>query len=128
MSLLFRPNGEDEERGLPLVSAGAAPEQMSVLFLAEPSFVLCDPEALEGEMTLLGKVQRQVAAGQELDLFAHLKVLPRALRRSGGANGLRSSIVELFGNWPAELGGPVDPQAMVLRGPAIVVSPLAVYN
>lgn len=128
MSFLFRQDSK-ESQGIPLLSEQPSDSTLSVLFVAEPQSLLVDREELEGEMTVLGKVQRQIPAGQALDLLDFLKVLPRTLRRnSSQANNMREGIVGLFENWPSELGGAVDPESLTLHGPAIVVSPLAVYT
>ncbi|WP_448624057.1 DUF6414 family protein [Geodermatophilus sp. URMC 64] len=128
MSLLFRAEGSDE-RGVPMLSRGSDEAELSILCVVEPRYLLVDREDFDGEMTLLGKVQQQVRGGQTLDLLEYLKVLPRTLRRNRAqTGGLRDAILKLFETWPDELGGAVDPDSLVLHGPAIVVSPLAVYS
>jgi hypothetical protein len=90
---------------------------------------LRDPDELTGELTLVGKVRKIVAAGDHIDLLELSDVMPRAMRRSAASSKqFREGIVELFSNWPKELGTPLDRDALEMKGPVIIVDPLAIYT
>lgn len=126
MTMLFRREGQSED--VPMLSR-VEDSEYSILFSAKRKHLLCEADVFEGEMTLVGKVQQVVPPGKSVDLFDLLKVLPRSLRRGKkGGNDLREAIVGLFESWPDELGGALSKDAMELHGPALFVSPLAVFE
>ncbi len=127
MSNLFR-GGTDKERDVPVV-ANSTNSTYSIAFLAERQYLLRNPEELVGEMTLVGKVRRVIPEGENLDLLAFSNVLPRSLRRSATASSqMRDAMVELFASWPEELGPALDRDALTMKGPVIIVDPLAVFT
>lgn len=125
MTVLF-PSAARADSDVPMVSElGDA----QCLFIAKREFILRDPSDFAGEMTVIGKVHKVLSEGQSLDLFDALNLIPRSLRRQGNASAqIRSGLSQLFTSWPQELGGPVDPAALSLQGPAVVVSPLAAFS
>lgn len=121
LGMIFR--GDEGKEEVPMVSR-AEQNDAAVVFLAKSRYILGDQEDFEGEMTVFGKVQRLVPEGKSIDLFDFLK-LPRAVR--GEAN-LRERLFEMFGSWPKELGGPIARESTEVKGPALVVTPVAVYE
>lgn len=127
IGMLFKST-DREHADVPMV-ARDDPEGHSILFTAQKKYIMCDMEDFEGEMTLVGKVQQIIRAGDSVDLFSLLKVLPRSFRRNNRTSSeMRNAIVSLFEEWPDELGGALPKEAMELNGPALVVSPLAVFQ
>lgn len=122
MTMIFRDDQEEPE--VPMLVRGDGREP-SVIFTARASHMLKTEEAFEGELTVFGKVQRKLPSPKPLDLFDLLR-LPSALR--GNESRIRELILELFESWPPELGGPPDKEAMVVPGPVLIVTPVAVYT
>jgi hypothetical protein len=96
--------------------------------MAKRQYILRGLDDLEGESTVVGKVERVVPEGKDLDLFDMLKLLPRNMRRGEAAEGLKDSLKEAFSSWPAEFGGPISGEAFTLKGPLVVISPLSLYR
>lgn len=127
MSALLDSTGE-RRKSVPMVSEGLSSNH-AVIFIAEASYILVDREEFFGEMTLVGKVRKIVPEGQHLDLLDLINIFPRAVRRSAAAGSqLREGIINLFANWPKELGPSLDRDALNLAGPALIVDPLAVFT
>ncbi|MER5413658.1 DUF6414 family protein [Streptomyces virginiae] len=126
ITMLFRGSGENQ-KDVPVVSSADGFET-SVFFMAHRKYILRGVEALEGEATLFGKVEKIIPPGQDVDLFEMLKILPRGMRRSQTSTDLTNSLKAAFRAWPHELGGPISDDAFSLPGPLVVVSPLAVYR
>ncbi|MEO3752540.1 hypothetical protein [Streptomyces sp. B6B3] len=126
ITMLFR--GRDEQqKEIPIVST-AGDLETKVFFVARSDHILRGIDELEGESTLVGKIDKIIPNERELDLFDVLKLLPRKMRRSGVATDLKARLMEAFRSWPHELGGPIAEDAFILKGPLIAVSPLAVYR
>lgn len=126
ITMLFRGSGE-EQKEVPVVSA-AGSFSTSVFFMVQRKYVLRGIDELEGESTLVGRVEKVVPEGKDVDLFDLLKILPRSLRRGKTGDELKASLKEMFRTWPQELGGPVSDDAFSLPGPLVIVSPLAVFR
>lgn len=125
MTMVFRGDHDDAE--VPMV-ARASGQDTSVIFTAKSSFLLKSEEDFYGDMTVFGRVQRVVAAPAAVDLFDLLR-MPAGLRRLGASEAnIKAAILELFESWPEELGGPLDKEAIKVPGPALVVTPVAVYT
>lgn len=125
MAMVFRHDQMNQE--LPMVSRAEGTEA-SVVFLVKTQFLQVELDAFDGDMTVFGKVEKQIPAGQSLDLFDSMNVIPKGLRRSSGTSDLREALISVFTSWPEQLGGPLDPTSVNIPGPVIVVSPLAVYT
>lgn len=126
ITMLFR--GHDAtQKEVPVVSA-VDEFETSVFFLAHREYILRGTEALDGESTLVGRVEKIVPLGQEVDLFDALKILPRAMRRGQAGADLKNSLKDAFRSWPQDLGGPISDDAFTLPGPLVIVSPLAVFR
>jgi hypothetical protein len=121
MAMIFR--GDEGKEEVTMVSRGDQNE-VSVVFLAKSKYVLVDQDDFQGPMTVFGKVQKLVPVGQSIDLFDFLK-LPSAIR---GEASLKKELLEMFASWPKELGGPVAKESMEVAGPAVIVTPVAVYE
>ncbi|MEU3243374.1 hypothetical protein [Streptomyces sp. NPDC006875] len=126
ITMLFRGNDATQNE-VPVVAADKNFET-SIFFMARREYILRGTDSLEGESTLVGRVDKIVSAGQEVDLFDTLKILPRAMRRSQAGADLKNSLKEAFRSWPQDLGGPISDDAFTLPGPLVVVSPLAVFR
>lgn len=126
ITMLFRGNGSTQKE-VPVVSSGDDFDT-SVFFLAHREYILRGTESLDGESTLVGRVEKIVLSGQEVDLFDMLKILPRAMRRGQAGTDLKNSLKDAFRSWPQDLGGPISDDAFTLPGPLVVVSPLAVFR
>ncbi|MGW1203288.1 DUF6414 family protein [Streptomyces cyaneofuscatus] len=126
ITMLFRGN-EATEKEVPVVSSGGEFET-SVFFMAHREYILRGTESLDGESTVVGRVEKIVPLGQEVDLFDTLKILPRAMRRGQAGVDLKNSLKDAFRSWPQDLGGPISDDAFTLPGPLVVVSPLAVFR
>lgn len=121
MAMIFQ--GDEGEEEIPMVSAGEG-DDTSLVFLAKTRYILGNPQDFQGDMTVFGTVKKKVPKGQAIDLFDYLK-LPRALR---GQVDMKEELYRLFQTWPKELGGPIDRKNTVVPGPAVIVTPVAVYD
>lgn len=121
MAMIFQ--GDEGKEEVPMVARGDQDEP-SVVFLAKTRYVVVEQDEFKGPMTVFGKVQKLVPKGGSIDLFDFLK-LPNVVR---GEASLKKELMEMFSSWPKELGGPVPKQSMKVLGPAIVVTPVAVYE
>ena len=127
LSNLF-PEDRERERDIPVVSnlSGAG---YSIAFLAERQYLLANPDELSGELTLVGKVRRVIPQGQDLDLLVFSNVLPRSITSNAGAGAeMYEAMVQLFTNWPEELGPALDRNALAVKGPVMIIDPLAVFR
>lgn len=122
LAMIFR--GDEGKEEVPMVSRAEQQDGASVVFLAKSRFLLIDQEDFEGDMTVFGKVQKLVPEGESIDLFDFLK-LPRAIRREAN---LKEELFGMFESWPKELGGPIARESTEVKGPALVVTPVAVYE
>lgn len=126
MALLFKP---DEDKPTPMVSATLAVGDCTVLFMAGSEHRLVDEDEFDGEMTLVGRVHKKIPEGEKINILDLLPGLPRSMRRSRGSKGdFKETLLGAFEKWPDELGGPVSRDALEVQGPAIVVTPLAVFD
>lgn len=125
LTMIFRNDQEDTE--VPMVARSDG-QDASVVFTAKPAFILAGEDDFAGEMTVFGRIHRKTPAASSVDLFDLLR-MPRGLQRVGGSTAqLRDTILDLFESWPKELGGPLDKEAIKVPGPALTVTPLAVYT
>lgn len=92
--------GSDTQHENPIIAKASSPSY-SVVFLADPQYMLRGSAEMAGDMTLVGKARRVIPDNQELNLLALPNVLPRGIRQSGILDG---DIDELFTDWPEELG------------------------
>jgi hypothetical protein len=119
---LLKDSGE--ECDIPIIAKAPSPSY-SVLFLADRQFILRGPAEMAGDMTLVGKARRVIPDDQELNLLSLPNVVPPGIRQTGIQD---DDIVELFTDWPEELGPELDDGALTIRGPAIIVDALAVFT
>ncbi len=122
LAMIFRGNEGKEE--VPMISRAEQQDGASVVFLAKSRFILVDQEDFEGGMTVFGKVQELIPEGKSVDLFDFLK-LPKAMR---GEAKLKEELFKMFETWPKELGGPIARESAEVKGPALIVVPVAVYE
>lgn len=118
--LLSAPSKEGD---IPIV-AKAPRSSYSIVFLAEPQYILRGLAGLVGDMTLVGKAKRVIPDNQELNLLALPNVLPPGIQQSGMQD---DDMLELFTDSHEELGFRLDSDAFTIKGPVIVVDALAVY-
>lgn len=122
---LFRSDKGDNE--VPMV---AKPDGQgnSVILVAKENFFLRTEEEFSGEMTLFGKVQKKIPEGSSLDLLDLLKVLPPNIRQSDAfGTEFKQAILKLFEEWPKEFGGPINEEEVIVKGPAVLITPVALY-
>ena len=121
MAMLFQ--GDEGGDEVPMVSRSSRGDA-SVLFLAHSRYILVDQDAFKGDMTVFGRVRKLIPEGESQDLIDFLK-LPSAMR---GESEVRKALLELFQSWPKELGGPVSEESLEVRGPLLIITPVAVYE
>lgn len=79
---------------------------------------------LEGEHTIVAHLDRIVRYRQELSLDKYLMPgLPRVMRRAIGSKGIRGMVSGL----DKVVGRKVEPDELTLRGPALLLKPLALF-
>jgi hypothetical protein len=121
--------GDPQDKEIPMISTDDE-EGPTVVFLAKNRYIIPNEE-LDGEVTVFGKVDRILPQNSSLDLIDLMdlfKALPRRLRRSSFMTDMKRDLLEKFQSFPDSLGGPIDEEKFVVHGPAIVVSPVAVYT
>lgn len=126
INLLRGDSGSNE---VPMFAKADKPGDASVVFVAKENFLLGTSAEFRGEMTLFGKIQKQIPSGSSMNLLDLLKVLPPGVRETEGFGGtFKDAIHGLMGEWPKEFGGPINNDEVIVRGPAIVVMPVAAYT
>lgn len=126
IGLLLGENGNNE---VPMFAEADESDDASVVFMARENFLLGTTAEFRGEMTVFGKVQEQVPPGSSIDLLDLLKVLPPGVREAEGfGSTFKEAIHSLMGEWPKEFGGPIKRDEVIVKGPAIVVTPVAAYT
>lgn len=127
MSFLMR-DADGENKSYPMI-AEEAEGSPSVLFVAQRGAILTRVDDFAGEMTLVGKVAKKIPEGQSIDLFDMLNIFPRSIRRmKSGPQSFKDLILGMFSTWPDQMGGPLPKEATELKGPAVIVSPLAAFT
>jgi hypothetical protein len=126
IKLLRGENGSNE---IPMFAKADESDGVSVVFVAKENFVLGTGAEFRGEMTLFGKVQELLPSGSSIDLLDLLKVLPPGVREAEGfGNIFKEAIHGFMGEWPKEFGGPIKRDGVVVKGPAVVITPVAAYT
>lgn len=108
-------------------------DNFSVLFSVKESFLDASSgeEEFLGDMTVFGKVNRVLSANESIDLIdtlGLLKGLPRRMRRTVSMADLKNTLLNSFASFPDSLGGPIDKEEFTVPGPAVVITPVAVYT
>jgi len=124
--------GTQEDKDIPMIALDED-DGFSVVFSAKSSFIDpgCSEEDFVGEMTVFGKVSRILPANSTIDLIdllGLLKSLPRRMRRARSIEDLKRTLLHGFEDLPESLGGPIDREEFTVHGPAIILSPVAVYT
>jgi hypothetical protein len=123
----FFQGGVDKERDVSIVSY-STDTAYSIVFLAERKYLLRSPDEFNDEMTLVGKVRRIIPSDQDLDLLAFSNVLPRHMTATAAdSREMLDDMMEGFGGWREVFGPRPDRDALVMKGPAIIIDPLAVF-
>jgi hypothetical protein len=126
IKLLRGENGSNE---IPMFAKADESDGVSVVFVAKENFVLGTGAEFRGEMTVFGKVQELLPSGSSIDLLDLLKVLPPGVREAEGfGNIFKEAIYGFMGEWPKEFGGPIKRDEVVVKGPAVVITPVAAYT
>jgi hypothetical protein len=125
MSLLFR--GDNANPSLPMHAEGLEHGDVNIMFIADRRNLLVPADSFEGEMTLLGSISKVIKEGESRSMFDVFSNVPRALRRSSNVD-FKKMMTSMFAQLPDEVGGPIPAEKLELRGPALIVSPLAVFN
>jgi hypothetical protein len=124
---LFR--GEAGTNEVPMFAKADESDDASVVFVARENFLLGTGAEFRGEMTLFGKVQEQIPSGSSIDLLDLLKVLPPGVREAEAfGSEFKEAIHSLMGEWPKEFGGPIKRDEVIVKGPAVVITPVAAYT
>lgn len=123
--------GTHGEKETPMISMDE--DDFSVLFSVKDSFLDASSgeEEFLGDMTVFGKVNRVLSANESIDLIdtlGLLKALPRRMRRSVSMADLKNTLLDSFASFPDSLGGPIDREEFTVPGPAVIVTPVAVYT
>ena len=119
--MIFRGDEGNEE--VPMVSR-AEQSDASVVFLAKSRYIMIDQDDFRGQITVSDTIRKLIPAGKSLDLFDSVK-LPSAMR--GEAN-LKKELFEMFESWHKELVGPIAKESLEVKGPALIITPVAVYE
>jgi hypothetical protein len=129
MAIMALLRGEDNNREVPMFAKANKPDAASVVFVARDNYILNDSTEFGGEMTLFGKVQERVPRELSVDLLDLLKFLPPGVREAEGfGDQFKQLMQDLMGRWPREFGGPIDRDEVVIKGPAVIVTPVAAYT
>lgn len=123
--------GTQEEKETPMISTDE--EGFSVVYTIKNRFIdsSCSEEDLIGDMTVFGKINRVVPENSSIDLIdllGLLKNLPRKMRRSVSIADLKKNLLDGFAAFPEALGGPIAREEFTVHGPAVIVTPVAVYT
>lgn len=100
---------------VPIVSRAAGAPKFKFIANLQAEKVRVDLDELEGEATLFGKIQRKLAPSEKhtvIESMPGMSSLPRALRRS----------------MQADVKNDKDLPDLVIRPPAAVVTPIAIYR
>lgn len=116
---------EDSSKRDALMIANSDTLSYSVVFLADRQYMLRKPDQLTGEMTLVGRARRVVPEGQEFDLLTFSNMISNNMNAN---ESTRDALIEIFEDWPDELSPEPDPDALAMKGPAIIVDPLAIFT
>jgi hypothetical protein len=132
LAFMFRGD-ENREEKIPIVARPPDEEDNaesgSAVFVIEPKYMVRDIEDFEGDLTVIGRVSKVIPQGTSVNLLEMLTTLPRAIRRNrGSSENFQQAIVKLFESWPDQFGGPIAADRLELPGPALIISPLAVYS
>ncbi|HFD87572.1 MAG TPA: hypothetical protein ENJ35_07845 [Gammaproteobacteria bacterium] len=102
---------------IPIVFEAVSTPGFSFFAKLNPKYVKCDLDDLEGEATVFGKIQRIVKPDKEIEVYSILPALTTSF------SGLSRDEIARKKRELRETGG-ID----VLKGPAIVILPLAIYR
>jgi hypothetical protein len=110
--------GSADKDKLPLVARLVGTPRFHFFAQLDVDHLEVEPSDMEGEMTLLGKVQRKLPAGEKFPIpggFPGLDMVPGQQRKK-----------LLRGMKPEDAGGAVGP--LVMTGPGGIVTPIALYR
>jgi len=122
-------NERENFEGIQSVSRLVAEKPVSIIFTSistpgyrftanlQKRFLKCQIEEIEGEATIFGKVQRVIKKGEKLDVFS---ILPAII---GKLPSMSSTQKNQFQRELVEQG-----LADIVKGPALLVSVLAIYR
>lgn len=120
--------GRGEVKELPMFARADGQDAGSVIFVARDNFLLIDEEEFSGEMTLLGKVREVIPPGSSVDLLDLVKILPPGVRQTEAlGNEFKSLLRNMMDEWPREFGGPIAHSEVIVKGPAVILTPVAAY-
>ena len=120
--------GRGEVKELPMFARADGKDATSVIFVARDNFLLIDEEKFSGEMTLLGKVREVIPPGPSVDLLDLVKIFPPGVRQTEVlGDEFRSLLRNMMDEWPREFGGPIAHSEVIVKGPAVILTPVAAY-
>jgi hypothetical protein len=126
INLLRGENGSNE---VPMFAKAEKPDDASIVFVARENFVLGTGAEFRGEMTLFGKVRELIPSGSAIDLLDLLKVLPPGVREAEAfGSQFKQAIHSFMSEWPKDFGGPIKRDEVLVKGPAVVITPVAAYT
>jgi hypothetical protein len=111
----MRSLGDLFGKKVPIISRAAGAPKFKFIASLEADKVRVDLDELEGEATLLAKIQRKLAPSEKhtvIESMPGMGSLPRALRRSV----------------QADIKNEKELPDLVIRAPAAVVTPIAIYR
>lgn len=123
ISLKLEPllKSPDVNHHIPIIATGP---HYSVVFSADPRYLLRGAAEMAGDLTLVGKAKKIIPDGQELNLLKLPNVLPPGIQQIGLDD---DDLFDLFEDWPEELDSGQGNEALTIAGPIVVVDALAVY-
>lgn len=129
MAIMGLLRDEEDNREVPMFAKADGPDAVSVVFVARENYVLRDVSEFGREMTLFGKVQEKMPRESSVDLLDLLKVLPPDVRQADGfGDQFKEAMRNLMDAWPKEFGGPIDRDEVIIKGPVIILTPVAAYT
>lgn len=115
-------NGEEDE--IPLVAVPVGEEGPQVILAISPKWMIGKLGQLGGDFGIVAQVARVIPQGEEYPILRLTKdVTPTPME----INTLKT-VVSGYVNPAKELGVDVDPEESVVRGPALVLNPIAIYR
>lgn len=117
INLVNQLSEDNKAKGIPVVLEFEDSNKYSVIFYLAESYLLSKPEAIPSPVTLFCKVQKYIKKGDKYEL---LNLLP-TLESLAFNREQRRAMKKNIDDFPKEIRD-------VIKGPAIIVTPIALYN
>jgi len=99
------------------------------MVMVDPRWLIggTEPDDLEGDLTVLGTVDRLVEEGKELSLARYvMPTMSRTMRRAMGKKG-EDGLVDVLKGFGDATGQEVNENPLIVTGPLVIVEPIAIY-